>query len=120
MTDVVEAFNSEPRGVAMFEDHNGLVSHELVAEHLSAKVNNVSNKIAGIDCGGIDLDDSKILSEVVLTNAENERGGERITWPIIRFFGSSQSFLMSARNCSSCGIAFSALSNWRCASSRFT
>ena len=74
MTDVVEAFNSEPGGVATFEDHNGLVSHEVVAEHLSAKVNNVSNKIAGIDCGGIDLDDSKILSEVVLTNAENERG----------------------------------------------
>ena len=73
MTDVVEAFNSETGGVATFEDHNGLVSHEVVAEHLSAKVS-VSNKIAGIVCGGIDLDDSKILSEVVLTNAENERG----------------------------------------------
>ena len=119
MTDVVEAFNSETGGVATFEDHNGLVSHEVVAEHLSAKVS-VSNKIAGIVCGGIDLDDSKILSEVVFTNAENERGGERITWPTIRFFGSSQSFLMSARNCSSCGFAFSALSNWRRASSRST
>lgn len=30
------------------------------------------------------------------------RGGERTTWPITRFFGSSQSLLTSGRSCSSC------------------
>jgi hypothetical protein len=37
---------------------------------LGAKVNGVSNEVAGIDFGGIDLDDCEVLSDAVLTPSE--------------------------------------------------
>ena len=43
---------------------------------LGPKVNSVSNEVGGVDFGGIDLDDRKVLSETVLPGTENERGGK--------------------------------------------
>jgi hypothetical protein len=43
----------------------------LPLENFGAKVNGVSNEVIGADHGGIDFNDGKVLSDAVLTGAEN-------------------------------------------------